>query len=158
MDSWMLKRASMFGRRAVSNGLHLCVQLLWPCFLAGSIMAAEPAAKAFQPSDLLGAWQLTMIIIDKNANNRIDEDERKDPMLEVKDFLKFNADGTCEFYTIKAPCRYDIKTSSSGTQTLVLYDKDNTKHSRGRIHALGKDELVLNSHFSGSTFFIWKRL
>lgn len=44
--------------------------------------------------------------------------------------MKLNADGSCEFYTIKVKGRHKIKTSSSRYQALVLFDKDNTKQSR----------------------------
>jgi hypothetical protein len=50
-----------------------------------------------------------------------------------------------------------LESSSSGNQTLVLFDKDNTKYSRGRIFSITNDELILLDHSSGSTFKIYKR-
>jgi hypothetical protein len=120
-------------------------------------MAAEPAGPPFQPAELVGAWQLSMMIVDKNANNKLEDEERKDPILSAQDYMKLNADGSCEFYTFKVKGRYEIKTSSSGYQTLVLFDKDNNQASRGRIYSVTKDELVLTSHSSGSTFKVYKR-
>jgi len=72
--------------------------------------------------------------------------------------MKLNADGSCEFYTITIKGRYEIKTSSSGYQSLVLLDKDNIKHIRGRIYSVTKDELILIDHSSGSTCKVYKRL
>jgi lipocalin-like protein len=113
---------------------------------------AEPLAS------LIGAWQLSVVIIDKNANNKIDDDERKDALKEAQDYLRFNPDGTCEFYQHKVPGRYEVKTESSGKQKLVLYDKNNNKENRGIIYSVTKDELIMHSHSSGSTFRIYKRL
>ncbi len=108
--------------------------------------------------DIIGEWQLTMIISDANANNKIDENERKDAIKEAEDYLKLNSDGTCLFYTLKTKGRYEIKTQSNGKKILYLFDKDNNKENRGQVFSVSSTELIMLSHSVGSTFKIYKRL
>jgi hypothetical protein len=135
----------------------ICMGLFVPSLSAANVLAAGSSGDGGVPAGLAGAWQLSMLIIDTNANNRIDDDERRNPMTDTQDYLKLNPDGSCEMYVQKIKCRYELKPSSSGKQTLVLYDKDNTRYSRGRIFSVTKDELILLDHSSGSTFKIYRR-
>ncbi|MGC3976117.1 MAG: lipocalin family protein [Nitrospira sp.] len=151
------KRGLVLSRTLLVRGIF-CAALALPGVPVGHVMGGEPPAKAVPAADLVGAWQLTMMIIDKNANNRLEDEERKDPIRGAQDYLKLNADGSCEFYTFKVKGRYEIKTSSSGYQTLVLFDKDKNKENRGRLYSVTKDELILIDHSSGSTFKVYKRL
>ena len=152
-----VQRAGVAGRNRLVQRFFFSAPLVLSWLLCGPVMAVESAHLSVNPADLLGAWQLTMMIVDKNANNRLEDEERKDPIQNAQDYMKFNADGSCEFYTFKVKGRYEIKTSSSGYQSLVLFDKDNTKLNRGRIYSVTKDELILIDHSSGSTFKVYKR-
>lgn len=154
----IVERAGVACQHIVVRRLTFCALLVMSWVLCGNVRAGEPQGKSIQIADLVGAWQLTMMIRDKNGNNRIDEDERKSPIFDATDNMMLKADGTCVFYTVKANCWYEIKTSSSGNQTLVIHDKDNSKRSRWRIYSLTKDELILSGPFSGSAFMVWKRL
>jgi len=131
--------------------------MLLPFPSTGNFLAAQSSGDASAPGDLAGTWQLSMMIVDTNANNRIDAEERKNPITETQDYLRLNSDGSCEMYVQKIKCRYEVRTSSSGNRTLVLFDKDSTRYSRGRIFSVTKDELILLDHSSGSTFKIYKR-
>ncbi|GAB4026027.1 hypothetical protein GCM10028809_08760 [Spirosoma gilvum] len=110
------------------------------------------------PANLIGQWQLTQKIIDSNANNKIDEAERKEAITQAQDYLRFNNDGTCEFYTVKVKGRYELKPQSSGKQALYLIDKDNNREGRGVIESVTATELILVSHSSGTVFSVYKRL
>jgi hypothetical protein len=135
----------------------MSIALLLAALSPGHVPAAVSSSDASVPAGLAGAWQLSMMIVDTNANNRIDDEERQNPISETQDYLQLNSDGSCEMFVQKIKCRYQINTSSSGNQTLVLFDKDNTKYSRGRIFSITNDELILLDHSSGSTFKIYKR-
>ena len=152
------ERVGVLPRNVLLKETFFYAALVLPWALGGHVMASEPPGKSIQAADLIGAWQLTMMITDKNANNRLEDEERKDPILGAEDYIKLNADGSCEFYTLKVKGRYEIKTSSSGYQTVVLFDKDKNTSSRGRIYSVTKDELILLDHSSGSTFKVYKRL
>ena len=119
-----------------------------------------PAAKVFDdPGDeeLIGEWKLTMNILDKNRNNKIDEDE-KAAATPLNDYLKLNSDGSAVFSQVKAKGRYEIKSNSDGTSKyLNVYDRDNFKIPYGRIVSVTKTELVLFKSSVGPVFFIWKR-
>ena len=154
-DVLVERTQAALGSRLVGWCLYTALVLPW--FASHSVLAGEPT-NHIQPSELVGAWQLSMMIIDKNANNRLEDEERKDPILGAQEYMKLNADGSCEFYTFKVKGRYELKTSSSGSQTLTLFDKDNNRASRGRIYSVTKDELILLDHSSGSTFKIYKRV
>lgn len=130
---------------------------LYPALVIASLPSGSVHAEtAGQSTDLVGSWQLTTVIVDKNRNSKIDDDERKDPMPGGQDYLKLNADGTCEFYVHKTPGRYEVKTESDGRQKLMLFDKNNNKENRGLIYSVTKDELIL-LNFSTRAFSLYKR-
>ena len=107
--------------------------------------------------DLIGEWKLTMNVLDKNRNNKMDEDEKAAAM-QLNDYLKLNSDGSAVFSQVKAKGRYEIKSNSDGTSKyLNVYDKDNFKIPYGRIISVTKTELILFKNSIGSVFFIWKR-
>ncbi|MFN2440033.1 MAG: hypothetical protein ABR503_12595 [Chitinophagaceae bacterium] len=112
---------------------------------------------ATQGDGIIGEWQLTQHLYDANGNKQIDEEERKKPLSQAKDYLKLNSDGTCLFYMHKLKGRYEIKTQASGKKILYLFDKDNNKENRGQIVSVSKTELILLNHSSGS-FSIYKRV
>ena len=111
-----------------------------------------------EDEDIIGEWKLSMTILDKNRNNKIDEEEKANPMAPLNDYLKLNSDGSAVFSQVKAKGRYEIKSNSDGTSKyLNLYDKDNFKTPYGRIISVTKSELILFKNSIGPVFFIWKK-
>ncbi len=109
--------------------------------------------------DIVGEWKLASIIIDKNANDKIEDEERADPFTQSNDYMKLNRDGTAVFSQVKMKGHYQIKPNSDGTRKyLNLFDKTASKYSKGEIVSVTKNELILLSKFSGSSFYIWKRI
>lgn len=107
--------------------------------------------------DIIGEWKLTMTVLDKNRNNKIDDDEKAAAM-QLNDYLKLNSDGSAVFSQVKATGRYEIKSNSDGSSKyLNIYAKDNFKIPYGRIVSVSKTELILFKSSVGSVFFIWKR-
>jgi len=51
--------------------------------------------------NIVGEWELIKVIADRNDSHFIDGDEDKDAITTMKDYLKLNANGTCE-YTIQS--------------------------------------------------------
>ena len=122
---------------------------------ANSVQATLPN----RMESIIGEWKLTMMIIDKNANNKIDDDEKADPITQANDYMKLNNDESAIFSQVKMNGRWEIKPSSDGEhQYLNLFDKTDSKYSKGRIISVTKTELTLLSKSSGSTFSIWKRV
>ncbi len=113
---------------------------------------------ANQVNNLTGEWQLVMKASDLNRNGKLDDDERKDAITQVQDYLRFNSDGTCQFYTFKMKGRYELKPQSDGKQLLYLYDKNNNREGRGIVLSVTQNELILLSHSVGSMFSVYKRL
>lgn len=110
-----------------------------------------------EDQDIIGEWKLTMTVLDKNRNNKIDDDEKAAAM-QLTDYLKLNSDGSAVFSQVKAKGRYEIKPSSDGTSKyLNVYGKDNFKTPYGRIVSVTKTELILFKNSIGQVFFIWKR-
>jgi len=115
-----------------------------------------------QGDGIVGEWQLKMKISDSNGNDKIDEDEKKDPMtvgdILNEDYLKFNADGSGLIYTIKKEGRYELKESSSGKKYVTWYDQqNNVLRKMGHVFSVTKDELIFLDKFAGATFSIYKR-
>lgn len=107
--------------------------------------------------DIVGEWKLTMTVLDKNRNNKIDNEEKAAAM-QLNDYLKLNSDGSAVFSQVKAKGRYEIKPNSDNTSKyLNVYDKDNFKTPYGRIVSVTKTELILFKNSVGPVFFIWKR-
>lgn len=132
--------------------------------LAGNLQKEKPQETTTTTSinhgdeDIIGEWKLTMTTLDKNRNNKIDEEEKANPMAPLNDYLKLNSDGSAVFSQVKAKGRYEIKSNSDGTSKyLNLYDKDNFKTPYGRIISVTKSELILFKNSIGPVFFIWKR-
>lgn len=108
--------------------------------------------------DIIGEWKLSMTILDKNGNDKIEEEERVNAMTQLNDYLKLNSDGTAVFSQVKIKGRYELKPNSDGSRrSLNLYDKNNFKTPYGRIISVSKTELILYKNSIGSVFFIWKR-
>lgn len=95
------------------------------------------------PPELLGAWSSTTMYVDKNQNGTLEEVERKTPVKGASDYLKLNADGSCEFYPIKLKGRYELQPRNDKSRKLMVFDKDNNKVDKGVIVSVTKEELVL---------------
>jgi hypothetical protein len=132
--------------------------------LAATIMSSLPLPIAFaqapgssvDPAALVGTWKLTAAYVDTNRNSRLDAAERTAPMQGIQDYLKLNADGSCEFYVHKVAGRYELQPRSDGSRKLVLVDRNNNKEDRGLVHSVSKDELVL-LNFSTRLFSVYTR-
>jgi hypothetical protein len=109
--------------------------------------------------DIIGEWKLTMWIGEKNANGKIDDDERAAALTGVNDYMKLSSDGSAIFTQFKWEGRYEIKSNSDGTtRYLNLFDKAGTKYAKGAIISVTKTELTLLGYSTGPRFSIWKRL
>jgi hypothetical protein len=58
--------------------------------------------------NIVGEWELIKVIADRNDSHVIDADEDKEAITTMKDYLKLNADGTCEYTIAKLEGRYEI--------------------------------------------------
>jgi hypothetical protein len=102
---------------------------------------------------------LISIVIDKNANDKIEDDEKSGAITQADDYMKLNSDGTAVFSQVKMKGHYQIKPNSDGTSKyLNLFDKTDSKYSKGEIVSVTNNELILLSKFSGSSFYVWKRI
>jgi len=109
--------------------------------------------------NIVGEWELIKVIADRNDSHIIDADEDKDAITTVKDYLKLNANGTCEYKIAKLEGRYEIVTKEDGKKKLVMYDKTGTETTSGRyIISVTDKELVINRIMGGSDFEVFKRL
>jgi len=109
--------------------------------------------------NIVGEWELIKVIADRNDSHIIDADEDKDAITTVKDYLKLNANGTCEYTIAKLEGRYEIVTKEDGKKKLVMYDKTGTETTSGRyIISVTDKELVINRIMGGSDFEVFKRL
>jgi hypothetical protein len=109
--------------------------------------------------NIVGEWELVKVIADRNDNHIIDADEDKEAITTMKDYLKLNADGTCEYTIAKLEGRYEIVAREDGRQRLVMYDRTGTETTSGRyILSVTDSELVINRILGGSDFEVFKRL
>ena len=109
--------------------------------------------------NIVGEWELVKVIADRNDSHIIDADEDKDAITTMKDYLKLNANGTCEYTIAKLEGRYEIVTKEDGRKKLVMYDKTGTETTSGRyIISVTDKELVINRIMGGSDFEVFKRL
>jgi hypothetical protein len=142
--------------RKLTNVLSaLCVGTILALWQAHAYAQAS-AQKDIQPAALVAAWKLTAAYTDKNRNGQLDDNERQDPLAGMQDYLKLNADGSCEFYVLKVRGRYEVQPRSDGTKKLILFDKDNHKEDRGLIYSVSKTELIL-LNLSTRVFTVYTR-
>lgn len=120
--------------------------------------AATALSTATQNEPIVGQWKLVLVAADENGNGLLDESE-KAKGTQMDDYMKLNADGSAEFYTIKLKGRYEIiPNASSGKKYLYLFDEGGTKHPKGAILSVTKDQLVLLDKFGGDSFTVWQRI
>ena len=109
--------------------------------------------------NIVGEWELVNVIGDRNGNHVIDADEEKDAITTMQDYLKLNADGSCEYTIAKLQGRYEIVIKDDGRKSLVMYDRTGTETTSGRyIISVTDKELVFNRIMGGSDFEVFKRL
>jgi hypothetical protein len=106
---------------------------------------------------ILGEWTLFKRLRDDNGNHKIDEDEEK-AVIESKNYMKLNADGSCKYETIMDG-RYEIVTGEDGRKKLDFYDMSGTKFPTNLyIMSVNENELMINiNQGGGSQFEIYKR-
>lgn len=108
--------------------------------------------------NIVGEWELVKVFADDNDNHAVDPEEEKDAITTMKDYLKLNANGTCEYTIAKLEGRYEIVTKE-GRKRLAMYDRTGGETTSGRyIISVTKNELVINRIFGGSDFEVFKRL
>ena len=108
--------------------------------------------------NILGEWNLVKIIADNNGDHKIDPDEDAKAITTMQDYLKLNANGTCEYTIAKLEGRYEIVTAEDGRKKLVMQDRTGTETNRGRyVISVTENELVINRILSGSDFEVFKR-
>ena len=105
---------------------------------------------------LIGEWELVKFISDRNGNSKIDPEEESQGKLERPDYLKFNADGTCEYSPVKIPARYVIDTKDDGRKRLVIYDPLGPEVATRYIMSVTDKELV--AYLVLDSFEIFRRL
>ena len=117
----------------------------------------ESPAIATDMENILGEWTLVKILRDDNGNHKIDENEER-AVIESKNSIKLNADGTCKYETIMDG-RYEITTEEDGRKRLIYYDLSGNQHPmKLYINSVSKDDLVINiNNAGGSQFEIYKR-
>ena len=109
---------------------------------------------------IVGEWQLVMQITDRNDNDQIDEEEKKEAVTQAEDYMKLNSDGTAEYTVYKGKGTYEVVTDNpSGHKYLVIIAGDGTKIKKGRILSLTSTELILIKKEAGTTgFYVFKRI
>ena len=108
--------------------------------------------------NIVGEWDLVKIIADNNGDHKIDADEDAKAITTMQDYLKLNANGTCEYTIAKLEGRYEIVATDDGRKKLVMHDRAGTETNRGRyIISVTDNELVINRILSGSDFEVFKR-
>lgn len=120
---------------------------------AGSVTIPQGMEK------IVGEWELIKVIGDRNDSHIIDADEEKDAITTMKDYLKLNADGTCEYTIAKLRGRYEVVIQDDSRKKLIMYDATGTETTRGRyVLSVTDKELVINRIMGGSDFEVFKRL
>jgi hypothetical protein len=109
--------------------------------------------------NILGEWELIKIVGDHNGNHVIDAEEDKNAITDMKDYLRLNSNGTCEYSIAKMKGSFDIVTKDDGKKRLTMYDGVGAEINHGRyIISVTDKELVINRLMGGSDFEVFKRL
>lgn len=121
---------------------------------------ASAATAAVPPGmeNIVGEWELVKVFADNNGDHKVDADEEAKAITTMQDYLKLNANGTCEYTIAKLEGRYEIITTEDARKKLVMYDRTGTETTRGRyIISVTDNQLVINRILSGSDFEVFKR-
>ena len=129
----------------------------------GSAKAAdEKASTATAPmlqgmENIVGEWELVKVFADNNGDHKVDPAEEAKAVTTMQDYLKLNANGTCEYTVAKLEGRYEIITKDD-RKKLVMYDRTGTETTRGRyIISVTDQQLLINRIMGGSDFEVFKR-
>ncbi|HKP32886.1 MAG TPA: hypothetical protein VJT83_09165 [Chitinophagaceae bacterium] len=107
--------------------------------------------------NIVGHWELVKVFGDKNGNHKVEPAEEAQA-LAMEDYMKLNADGTCEYTMPQFTGRYEIKNMDDGRKKLIVYDRTGAETNKGRyIISVTEKELVINKLRGGSDFLIFKR-
>ncbi|HEX6846747.1 MAG TPA: hypothetical protein VF144_07205 [Chitinophagaceae bacterium] len=108
--------------------------------------------------NILGEWELIKIVGDQNGNHVMDGEEDKNAITDMKDYLRLNRNGTCEYSIAKMNGSFDIVTKDDGSKRLTMYDGVGAECNHGRyIISVTDKELVINRRMGGSDFEVFKR-
>lgn len=122
----------------------------------------EKASTASAPmpqgvENIVGEWELVKVFADNNGDHKVDPAEEAKAITTMQDYLKLNANGTCEYTVAHLEGRYEIITKDD-RKKLVMYDRTGTETTRGRyIISVTDKELVINRIMGGSDFEVFKR-
>lgn len=105
---------------------------------------------------LVGEWELVKFLRDNNGNHKIDPEEESTATKDQQDYLKLNADGTCEYSLVKVPATYKIEKNENGTK-LKMFDPTGPEvvGSLRYILSVTDKELVFDRY---GGFEVFKRL
>jgi hypothetical protein len=125
----------------------------------------EQATASTNPGDgIVGTWKMSLDAFDKNDNEVLDEEERKNAVANNY-VLQLNADGTCKLQQVFTG-RYEV-TTENGKQILRVYRKkvegEEDKDPLPDVYiikSVGQEEMVLLVVDGGesTTFWIFKRI
>ena len=119
----------------------------------------QPAAVPQGMENIIGEWELAKVFADNNGDHKVDAAEESKAITTMKDYLKLNANGTCEYTIAKLEGRYEIVTTDDGRKKLIMYDRAGSETNSGRyIISVTDKELVINRILGGSDFEVFKRL
>lgn len=124
--------------------------------------SSRPATTANDASSvdgIVGQWELKYIAVDKNMNKELEQAEIDKAITQAKDYLQFNADGSCLFTPLKTKGQYKI-VEDKGRKKLQIFvaeygDKPYNKYD---IKSVTKDELQLLKFSGEYSFQVYKRL
>lgn len=122
--------------------------------------SADENATAATPGkdNIVGEWTLVKIIADNNGNHKIDAEEEAKAITTMQDYMKLNANGTCQYTIAKLEGKYEVVTKEDGRKKLVMYDGTGGETNKGRyILSVTDKELVINRILGGSDFEVFKR-
>ena len=112
------------------------------------------------PSDnLMGGWNLSHWISDKNRNKVLDPEEANgEKISNVSNYIKFRNDGTALYTVGETKIRYEVK-EEEGKKKLILFDPlTNEEMNKFTIYSLTENELQLFTYAVGEpVFHIYKR-
>ena len=124
----------------------------------------QPTASTNSGDSIVGTWKMSLDAFDKNDNEVLDEEERKNAVANNY-VLQLNSDGSCKLQQVFTG-RYEV-TTENGKQILRVYRKkvegEEDKDPLPDVYiikSVGKEEMVLLVVDGGesTTFWIFKRI